>query len=250
MFENSELIPKKVLTRRQFNASFLKSTGKIILSYSVLSGMDVFLSGKKLFAGTTGTISFSPEMPDAVLFPDMGIAPNKPFAYEHRYEVILPDSQTTLYFAVLGADGKLDVSWEIKDDSDPLKKHVYVRFSKGLPGVSANIQMVFSDVPVGIEDKKPTINRDLILFHNYPNPFNPSTEIKYRLPARSFVTIQIYNMRGKLIKTLLNCSQPAGNYKIRWNGRDKENKETASGVYVGLLKSGTAVKTIKMVKLK
>lgn len=250
MSENKQSSQNKMFTRRKFNSYLFKTTGKVVLSYSIVSGIDVFRSGKKLFADTVGTISFSPEMPDATIAPYMGITPNKPLAYEHRYEVILPDSQTTLYFGVLGTEDNLKVSWEITDDSDPLKKHVSVRFSEGQPGISLNLQMIFSDVPVSIEDKKNKILNSVILYENYPNPFNPSTTIEYRLPNISFVTFKIYNMRGMLINTLVNCKQPAGNYTIRWNGLNLEGKETASGVYLGILKTGNFMKALRMVKLK
>lgn len=70
------------------------------------------------------------------------------------------------------------------------------------------------------------------LFQNYPNPFNPTTIIQYSLPFRSLVLINIYNILGQKVRTLLNENREAGTYEIEWNGRDDNNIPVASGVYL------------------
>ena len=79
------------------------------------------------------------------------------------------------------------------------------------------------------------------LIGNYPNPFNPSTNIKFSLKADSKVTLNIYNVRGQKVKTLINDNMQAGWHSIVWNGRDDNGKSVSSGVYFNSF--GTADQT-------
>ncbi len=85
---------------------------------------------------------------------------------------------------------------------------------------------------------------------NYPNPFNPATTIRYHLPASGVVKISIFDLSGRLIRTLMNQNQEAGNHTIRWEGKDDFGREAASGMYFARLESGNVVKTHKMVLLR
>lgn len=69
------------------------------------------------------------------------------------------------------------------------------------------------------------------LYQNYPNPFNPVTTISYDLPAFSRVTIHVFNIVGQHIATLVDQEQPAGRYRLVWNGRTDRGIPAASGVY-------------------
>ncbi|MFQ5825062.1 MAG: alpha-amylase family glycosyl hydrolase [bacterium] len=88
------------------------------------------------------------------------------------------------------------------------------------------------------------------LFQNFPNPFNPSTSIRFEVPETTHVTLQIYNVLGQKIKTVIDGEEPAGEYVIQWNGKDELGRETASGLYILMLVAGSFVKSMKMVKLK
>ncbi|MBN1349275.1 Ig-like domain-containing protein [candidate division KSB1 bacterium] len=69
------------------------------------------------------------------------------------------------------------------------------------------------------------------LAQNYPNPFNPETQISYSLPAVSSVTIAIYNVKGQLIRMLVDERQSAGRYRFAWNGMNDHGEKVVSGVY-------------------
>jgi flagellar hook capping protein FlgD/beta-propeller repeat-containing protein len=69
------------------------------------------------------------------------------------------------------------------------------------------------------------------LYSNYPNPFNPTTTIKYDLPNKLFVSLEIYNMLGQHIKTLISKYQSAGTKTINWDGKDKAGRTVSTGVY-------------------
>lgn len=73
------------------------------------------------------------------------------------------------------------------------------------------------------------------LLGNYPNPFNPETTIKYNLKNSSDVTLTIYNVKGQLVRTLVNSSQIAGIHSTVWNGKDTNGRNVSSGIYFSTL---------------
>ena len=85
---------------------------------------------------------------------------------------------------------------------------------------------------------------------NYPNPFNPTTTIKYALNADTKVELEIYNIKGQAVKTLVNENQAAGYHSIVWNGKDNSNRQTASGIYFYKFKAGNIVSMKKMILMK
>ena len=90
------------------------------------------------------------------------------------------------------------------------------------------------------------------LDQNVPNPFNPSTTIEFAIPdggsgAGAVARLTVYDVRGSLVRVLVDEFMTPGIKKVVWNGRDKEGRAVASGVYFYLLRSGTYVKTTGMV---
>jgi M6 family metalloprotease-like protein len=88
------------------------------------------------------------------------------------------------------------------------------------------------------------------LYQNYPNPFNPTTSITFTVASRSHTTLSIYNIEGRLVKTLWNAEMDGGAKTIVWNGMDARGNLVSSGVYFYRLKSGSNVMTKKMILLK
>jgi hypothetical protein len=84
------------------------------------------------------------------------------------------------------------------------------------------------------------------LDQNSPNPFNAVTEIRYRLPETGAVTLVIYNTIGQEVCRLADEVQPAGIYRVRWDGRDASGRQVASGLYFCRLQAGEYSRTIKM----
>ena len=85
---------------------------------------------------------------------------------------------------------------------------------------------------------------------NYPNPFNPETTIKMALNADGLVRMDIYNVRGQKVRTLVNEYMEAGNHDIIWTGDDDNGHKVGSGVYFYNMKFGKYTSTKKMILMK
>ncbi|MBN2411024.1 chitobiase/beta-hexosaminidase C-terminal domain-containing protein [candidate division KSB1 bacterium] len=84
--------------------------------------------------------------------------------------------------------------------------------------------------PISVSGVNP-VPDDFALMQNYPNPFNPETTIEFNIPKDTDVKLLIYNLNGKVVKTLLNSFTVAGYYKMTWNGLDDYSTQVSSGVY-------------------
>ena len=83
-----------------------------------------------------------------------------------------------------------------------------------------------------------SLPENFMLRQNFPNPFNPATAIEFALPQASLVSLKIYDVLGKEIRTLTNRYYNAGNYTIDWDSKDNNRKRVSSGVYFYLLRAG------------
>jgi len=91
---------------------------------------------------------------------------------------------------------------------------------------------------------------EFALNQNFPNPFNPSTEIAFSVPKQTPVKIVIYGLSGEVVAALVNQTMSAGNYRITWNGRTDDGRSVASGVYFYHLQAEGFTATKKMTLLK
>lgn len=87
------------------------------------------------------------------------------------------------------------------------------------------------------------------LYQNYPNPFNPATAITYELPQNSHVKLEVYNIMGQKVATLIDKNQEAGKHNVMFDG-NVNGKSLASGVYIYRLQAGKYSKTMKMTLVK
>ncbi len=88
------------------------------------------------------------------------------------------------------------------------------------------------------------------LSQNYPNPFNPSTEIAYQLPQSGKVTLEIFNLLGQRVITLVDSEQEANSYVVSWNGQNESGIKVSSGVYLYRLQTNDFAQTKKMILFK
>jgi hypothetical protein len=90
----------------------------------------------------------------------------------------------------------------------------------------------------------------VVLHQNVPNPFNPSTVIRYELASPARVELQIYDLAGRLVRTLQAGDETAGRHELSWQGRDEAGRPVATGVYLYRLRAGNEVETRRMVLTK
>lgn len=88
------------------------------------------------------------------------------------------------------------------------------------------------------------------LLQNYPNPFNPSTTIEYTLPTSGDVELKIFDINGKLIRTLDHSFREAGYHKTVWDSKNQYGQSVASGAYIYQVRSGATAISKKMIYLK
>lgn len=90
----------------------------------------------------------------------------------------------------------------------------------------------------------------LELSQNEPNPFNPTTTIRYTLDKAAVVTVDIYNAMGQRVRTFDLGTQPAGQGHVEWDGRDKNGDIVATGMYLYVLNAGSRRLSKKMLLVK
>jgi len=88
---------------------------------------------------------------------------------------------------------------------------------------------------------------DLVLFNNYPNPFNPTTRIAFSVPEACHVSLKVYDVTGREIAVLIDDYMNEGRHEVSWNGKDKAGRNVTSGVYFYRLKAGVKMLTKKMI---
>ena len=104
--------------------------------------------------------------------------------------------------------------------------------------------------PTSVENVANEIPAFDVLEQNYPNPFNPSTTIKFDLSVASEVTLNIYNMKGQLVRRLLQEKLSAGSHTFTWDAKDDQSRQLPSGLYVSRLQAGDFVQHRKMVLIR
>ena len=111
---------------------------------------------------------------------------------------------------------------------------------------------VTGELEAGVLSPKTILPRAFALAQNVPNPFNPSTTISYNVPEGSTVRVrlEIFNLRGQLVRTLVDELREAGAYSVVWDGKDRTGRDVSSGVYFYRLRAGDFIQTRKMVLLK
>lgn len=124
---------------------------------------------------------------------------------------------------------------------------VYLKYSPG------SVNVYFSKKEIETNTIEESVIKDLssiYLKQNYPNPFNPETQINYSLNKGGSTTLKILNIKGQLIKMLINDFKQKGEYSITWDGTDNNNKPVSSGVYYYRLQVDNRVKTKSLTLVK
>ncbi len=108
------------------------------------------------------------------------------------------------------------------------------------------LQVVSGTPPVSVETEDPIIPDEFIVHQNFPNPFNPETEIRFALTKGSHVVINVYNTLGQQIDTLIDRQYAAGFHSVRWDGKDRNGNPVSSGIYLYQIQAGEFSQVKKM----
>ena len=134
----------------------------------------------------------------------------------------------------------------IAEDEDELRTESITFFS-----------FVVDTTFLGVEDNEPSspiLPKMFAMGQNYPNPFNPRTQISYNVPesvsGEVLVMLDVFNVRGVKVRSLVNENKAAGQYAVSWDGTDNKNRKVSSGIYFYRMNAGDFTSTKKMVILK
>jgi ligand-binding sensor domain-containing protein len=153
---------------------------------------------------------------------------------------ILPDGSFNQY-TVANTDGGIPqdtlTHLEINDDEMWVST-----VSEGL------VRITGFAAPTAIDDENNEIStpQTFALHQNYPNPFNPETNIRFDVAKSAKVQLNIYNLRGELVKQLTNRNYQPGTYRLLWDGTNEAGNQVVSGIYFYQLRTGSKTQTRKM----
>jgi len=175
-------------------------------------------------------------------------------------------------------DGRMYPSWEqeLEDftyNIPPLYKNESIKLSS-IPGIAVNDTIFISfrmvtdaavtydgwyldnvgiadGTSLAVTETETVIPERFELYNAYPNPFNPSTTIRFTVSKNAETSLVLYNMLGQKVNTLFNQNAEKGKYySINWNGKNEENQTLSSGIYFAVLQQGNQIKTTKVTFLK
>ncbi len=188
-----------------------------------------------------------------------------------------PGEDSTLHYQVAleQADGHydLEIKYNFGDEGDPYPGERYNfnynavsspssnSYTDGVSyimvnNISYSDSIMQADFTVGFSssepdpEEPPQIPSSIELMQNYPNPFNPSTSISYTISNNSMVQLNIFNINGQTISTLVNEQKDPGTYNIEWDGKNSSGTNVSSGIYLYRLTSGNIINTKKMILLR
>ena len=191
--------------------------------------------------------------------------PFRVFRVPALVSTVSQNKSTQFAVSVTDPDGDaLTYTWRLNGAVDKMgPDSTYTKSFADPHGAAKTLVCIFSD-PLGAKDSTTwnftitdigsadgTIPKEFALGQNYPNPFNPTTTIRFDLPREAPVTLEIYNVLGVRIRTLLKGeTMSAGRRAIMWDGRDEGGSIAPSGVYLYRINAGDFQASKKMTLLK
>jgi len=161
-----------------------------------------------------------------------------------------PDSEKIYRYQIVDTNGNVTVTQYYQGEHDDFS----FRQGIGLTDESASFSYFSSwrknahlvgSMLVSVSDPESQFPQEIRLFQNYPNPFNPSTSISFAISKRTHVRLQVFNLLGQIIETLVNDNRLPGSYTLSWNASG-----SPSGLYIYRMVAGEFIQTKKAVLLK
>ena len=164
----------------------------------------------------------------------------------------LPDQEGTIY-AAEGLGGQIiavfpEYDLVIGAQSNVFGDDIFEHSSSLNYKIFDQIAPLFADY--ASQDKTSLSPNVFSLHQNYPNPFNPTTLIKYDLAEDALVSISIYDVTGRMVKSLINMNQSTGDHSFRWDATNNIGEAVSAGMYIYTIQAGEYKDTKKMVLLK
>ena len=132
--------------------------------------------------------------------------------------------------------------------SEDVRVRVFVFDNQGMLGFDSSDDPFILTGPTSAVDLNVPLAYGLA--QNFPNPFNPQTEIRFELPHPNNTRLNIYDVRGRLVKGLVSGHMDAGRHSVVWMGKDNGGRQVASGVYYYKIESGSFTDTRRMTLVK
>lgn len=206
-----------------------------------------FGAGKIIAVGNNGTILNSTDAGDTW-------SSNTSPTIDNLFSVS-SSGQNASWIIACGSNGTIIKSTDNGDtwflQSSPTSEDLFSAsaFSNSIHFAVGNNGIVLKTIdgggnPVNIEDVM-DMPLQFEVHQNYPNPFNPTTKIKYAIPNFGFITLQVYNLLGEVVATLVNEQQPAGNYEVSFDAAN-----LSSGIYLYKIQAGNYTDVKKMILLR
>ena len=163
-------------------------------------------------------------------------------------DIVVAEQETTQYMYWLENDGANN--WIEQHSINDMVRYTFNTPSHGeVFGDILESWLVHHGINVSVEDEV-NIANDFTLFPNYPNPFNPSTTIEFSIPNDGFVSITVYDLMGRKVKTLFSGIKTAGRQSVTWHGQNELGLSVSAGMYFYKFESRDFREIRKMVLLK
>ena len=145
-----------------------------------------------------------------------------------------------------------EITIEKAEMKKPSHDLVYIYNTRSNPGQIAfdQTEPEFERISVAVASLGDVLPTEFSLSQNYPNPFNPTTDINFSLPQDARVSLEVYNVLGQRVNTLVDGQLPAGNHTVTWNGTNADGGQVSSGVYFYKISAENFSETKKMMLLK
>jgi hypothetical protein len=170
-----------------------------------------------------------------------------------KYRVSCPPSGAKISDSGPGGGSSVTISTEFNDESivDMVGETAHSHFVDIDPhNVTGTCGGGIINPPIERANDDGAIPDEFALLSNRPNPFNPSTHIAYNLPTASQVLIEVYNITGQRVKTLVNEYKAAGRHEVSWNGTDEYGRGVSTGIYLYRMMADGFQDSKKMILMK
>ena len=174
-------------------------------------------------------------------------APGLQVGVDYHEKIVIKGRKVSIYFNKLGSSPYLLTEFDLPSDG-PMEGKFGFGGADDLISID-NVSVQNSSF-LQVTSSFSQMPKEFHLFENYPNPFNPTTTISYNLPEIAPVQMNVFDVLGTHICTLVNRRQGAGHYSISWDGRDEQHRDVPSGIYICQLKAGKYVASRKMLLVR